>query len=416
MSPDVELAGYAELRGAGFLGVDGAPWSVQERLRPVFEAAVAERVNVEAVVEARWAQGRHNPSVINELLADSSLGPDLKGAGCDLSAPARYEEVSDYLSVERLRLDVNLPAVDLKIGRQAITWGSALVVHPTDPFPEVLALDPGKERAGVQAVRAEVPVGAHQVSALVAVGDDLSTFHADDTKFEDLPFTGAGRFTVRALEADWSAVAWGRPDGVWFGGADLRGTLGVGWWVEGGWHGAEEAPEVVVGIDYSFPVAEQLYVAAEYRYDGTGAEPEAYDWAARGGGITVPSSCAVFSAPATAEETNSAPRFTLGQHYAHGILNVRLTEELAVSTAAVVNLKDTTGILVPDVSYNLGTNAVIHLGAQVPFGEDGEFRPDPSELTASFGGLPPDKAVALADVIDGMLFDASINAWLRYSF
>lgn len=424
MSPDVDLAGYAEARGVLLVGVEDTPWSLTERVRPVLEASPAERVGVEVVVEGRLKQGRNDPDVLNHLLLESDLGPSIVGAGCDLSDEARYTEASDYLSVERLRLDLNLPKVDLKIGRQAITWGSSLVVHPTDPFPEVVALEPGKERQGINAVRAEVPIGVHQASALVALGDDLSPLYAEDTKFEDVPLTGAARFTLRALEADWSVVGWGRPDGLWFAGADLRGTLGVGWWVEGGWHGYEQAPEAVVGIDYSFPWLETVYVAAEYRYDGSGTAPEDYDWAAKGAGISTPTDCAVFDTTGTGTGTGATAsasepevsRFTLGRHFVHGVLNLRITEDIGLSTATLVNLEDGTGIVVPDLSVNLGTNAVVHLGAQVPYGSDGEFHPDPADLARSLGDLPGPMADALAEVVDGLLFDASVNAWLRYSF
>jgi hypothetical protein len=401
VTPAVEIEGYAEVRASGLIGVEGTPWTLVERARPSFSIPIGDRVTVEAVVEAAFSQGRDNTDEAAALILASDLGPLLEAGGCSYDPEPRYDEVSDYLSVERLHIDLNLAAVDLTIGRQALNWGSGLVFHPTDLYAEVVATEPWRERRGVNAVKAAVPIGDHQVMAVVAVDDDLSPLYAD--KIAAPAVSGAVKATFRAAGTDLSAVGHVGSNGDWFAGADLRGNLGVGWWVEGGWHGKAGAAEVVAGVDYSFDVLNLLYVAAEYRYDGTGALPEDYDFAARSTGASNPFDCA-FLPTAEAGE----PRATLGQHYVDGIVRLGLTEDIGVSAVAIVNLLDGTGYAVPDAYANVGSHATVHIGAQIPFGKDGEFRPADEDMSYTAGTYTAD--------LSGLVPDATVLGWVRYSF
>lgn len=117
MIGDFELGGYAELRGSWQLGVDGTPWEMVERVRPTFEIAPAERVTAEAVVEASFAQGRVATDEAATLLYASELGDLLESGGCSYTSAPRYDDVSDYLSVERLHVDFNTPVADVTVGR-----------------------------------------------------------------------------------------------------------------------------------------------------------------------------------------------------------------------------------------------------------------------------------------------------------
>jgi hypothetical protein len=413
MSPDVELGGYAEVRLNAPIGADGFPVAIVERVRPAFTAQPAERVSAEVVVEAALAQGRYDLDEAAQLLLDSEIKTGvLDPSGCVYDPAPRYSTASEVLSVERLHVDFNLPAVDLKIGRQGITWGSSLVTHPVDPFREVLATEPWKERSGVNAVRAEVPIQSHSLTALIAIGDDLSTFYEDEPVFEDMPLTGAARFTLRALSTDWSAVGYGKSDGTWLGGVDLRGTLGVGWWVEAGWHGGatethdEALPiEAVVGIDYSFPILNRFYLAAEYRYDGTGEDPDNYLWAGRTSSYDISFTGCAFSL-SSGEEVEV--RSSLGRHYVHGILQVAFTEEVSMTGVTLLNLQDQTGIVSLDSAYLLGDRWTLHAGAQIPYGEDGEYSPPASVTTLQVGDYSAD--------LSPLLFDVNALLWARYAF
>jgi hypothetical protein len=400
MTPDVEIEGYAEVRLTDQVGVEGVPWNLTERVRPRFQIPIGDRVTVETVVEGALTQGRDTTGEAAALLLDSELGTLLE-ENCTYTPESRYDQVSDYLSVERLHVDLNLAEADITIGRQAVNWGSGLVFHPTDLYAEVLANEPWRERKGVNSVKALVPIGDHQVTALVAVGDDLSPLW--DERPEALDVSAAIKTTIRAGGTDISAVAHVQSDGDWFAGADLRGNVEVGWWVEGGWHGDAAAAEVVAGVDYSFDVLQVLYVAAEYRYDGTGELPEDYDYTARGSGASMPFDCA-FLPTQSAEE----PRTTLGIHYVDAVVRLGVTEDINVSAVGLVNVLDGTGYALPTASANVGSHAVVNVGAQIPFGADGEFRPAKEDLTYAVADLEAD--------LSPLLPDATLLAWVRYSF
>lgn len=401
MSEYVALEGYAEVRASGQIGVEGVPWNLTERVRPRLSVPLAERMTFDMVVEGSLTQGRDATEEAANLVMDSELGPLLEAAGCAYSPEPRYDEVSDYLSVERLHVDLNLPEVDLTIGRQGLNWGSGLVFQPTDLFREVLATEPWRERRGVNAVKAAVPLGDHQVVAVLAVDDDLSPIW--DERPQELGVSAAIKPTFRVGSTALSPVMHARSDGDWFAGADLRGNLEVGWWIEGGWHGEAEAAEVVVGVDYSFDVLQLLYVAAEYRYDGTGVEPDAYDFSARANGVTSPFSCDFLPAPEATEA-----RTTLGVHYADAVVRLGVTEDVTVGGTVLVNLLDGTGYAVPSGTWNVGSRVAVNVAAQVPFGEDGEFRPTAADLTYTAGPYSAD--------LSGLFPDATLLGWVRYSF
>lgn len=413
---DAELGGYLEWRTSGQLGVTGDPLTFTERVRPSFEIAPVEgvlagRLKAETVIEASLTEGRDAGRELADTLTDSELGPLLSAAGCSYDPEPRYASIGDVLSVERLHVDFNLRAVDIKVGRQAVRWGSGLFFHPTDLYAEVLLTEPWREPKGINAVRASMPIGADDVTAVVALGDDLSPFFrvaqgtAESVPFEDLPLSAAVKGTARFTGVDVAAVGQARADGAWFVGGDVRGTLGVGYWAEGGWHGGGSADghaEVVAGADYSFPVLETLYLAAEYRYDGSGSAPGDYDYTSRVSGA-LPFDCAMMPSESTSE-----PRTTLGRHYLDGAVRLGLSRDVNVQAAALANLEDGTAVLIPGASVNASDRAVVSVSAQIPVGSGGEFRPAASDLTYTLGTASVD--------LSGLVPDATVTGWIRYSF
>ncbi|MSP55495.1 MAG: hypothetical protein EXR69_07830 [Myxococcales bacterium] len=418
---EAELGGYAELRAAGMFGVTGNPFVFAERVRPRFSVGPADgplagRLKAEVVVEAALTQGRDTGKELRDTIFASDIGELLTLANCAYAPEPLYATVADALSVERLHVDFNLKSVDLKVGRQAIRWGSGLAFHPTDLYAEVLVTEPWREPSGINAVKAAVPLGGSDVTAVVAIGDDLSTLYTvaqgrgNTVPLADVPLSAALRGTVRLGGVDVALIGQARSDQRWFAGGDLRGTLGVGYWAEGGWHGevhtdrldSDGYVEVLAGVDYSFPLLSMFYIAAEYRYDGSGSAPDEYDYTSRLSG-QLPFDCAMLSGVG-----ESATRITLGRHYIDGALRLGLTEEFSVQAAVLANLQDGTGYLIPSLGWTATDRIVINLGGQVPVGEDGEFKPAASSLSYTLGTASVD--------LSGLLPDATFTGWVRYSF
>lgn len=425
-TPEFEIGGYAEVRFAYEAGVSGVPWNLYERVRPSFKIAPAPRITAEAVVEGALVQGRDTTKESIDLLDASELGPLLGASGCSFTESTGYTQASDYLSVERLHVDFNLPALDLSVGRQALRWGSGLAFHPTDVYSESLLSEPWREPRGVNAVKATIPVGESQVVAALIMDDDLSGMYPaknESGTFEGVPASGAVRATVRALGTDFTGITTvSGDDGEWFGGWDLRGNLEVGWWVEGGYHSATKSVENVVGVDYSFDVLDSLYIGAEYRYDGSGADPGDYDFTQRLSGSSVTYDCPgadtedpqyTIDPDLTSVSSNGTARQTLGKHYVAGAIRLAVNRDITVTTSGLVNAADGSGLLIPDAQFNVGQRLALHLGGQIPFGKDGtEFNPSATDLSIHVTGPGTNATADLSSLVPA----ATIQAWARYSF
>jgi hypothetical protein len=87
---------------------------------------------------------------------------------------------------------------------------------------------------------------------------------------------------------------------------------------------------------------------------------------------------------------------------------VQFLDDWTVSGVVVVNAVDGTGIVVPDVAVKLGDRWAVHAGAQVPFGEEGEFVPPKENFDVTFGANTTNLA--------GFVPAAIVDTWVRYSF
>ena len=420
LSPRAEAqgaSGFVELRGTWQAGVSGRPWQLVERFRPRFEAKFGERLLLSTTIEAGLVQGATGQRALQDALADSSLQPILDLANCEWPEPENslfgISSASEYLAVDRLYLDWYHPKFDLRVGRQAVQWGSALFVNPTDPYPQVLVTQPWLPRAGVNSARITVPIGdLHQVQAIVGTDDTLTRFR------------GAVRGTVNVLQTDVSLIsAYRQESDELLAGLDIKGTLGVGFWVEAALHLRElfdaneelaVSEEVAVGIDYSFPVLEQFVVAAQYYRNGAGGRgPEDYDLTGRLNQGVQPPDCDtdIFGTEAAAPVDPFAPFFA-ARNYGLLSLQMGFTREVSLSAAALQNFDDGTGFAIPTVSVTPFGSVQMSLSAQIPYrlyGDGGEFSSRDEDLQLEVPGLEP------VD-LSGLVPDASIILWTRANF
>lgn len=393
-----EVQGFADLRLALSPGATGEVWQLIERVRPTFSAELMERVTFVATIEAALAQGRHTETEISRALEAAGLRSTLDAAGYDWpryeNEALRIDRSADYLDVDRLHLDLYLGPADLRVGRQALNWGSAQFFNPTDPFPEVLLAEPWRPRRGVNAVRAHVPFGElHDVSLVVATNDTLDALRA------------AGRVRVNWLGTDFALV------GAWRGdaesglvGLDLRGTLELGWWIEAAYHfGDTSYEELSAGVDYSFPVLERMTLLVQYYRNGAGS--------------TNPTLLEVLPIQlGEAPGRDPFAPFVRGRDYLLASTSVLAEPELMFSLAALQNLNDGTGFVLTTVSYNLLDWLDVACTAQVPYllwGDGGELRPRPEDLLVSID--VPSLGPRTVD-LRGLIPTASITFWSRANF
>lgn len=361
-----ELFGYAEVRGFWLDGVsdsDKVKYITMERLRPTFTQDIEDFPDTSLTITPQlyFQQGRNHPEI---------------------------EETDDYLTIERFYLDSYFEKFDLRIGRQAVNWGSAQIWNPTDLFREVFLTDYWAERAGINAAKVYVPLPENSSLTAVAATGDTS---GKDNRY-------GLKLGTTWKETDLAAVFMDDTVAdrlVW--GVDVRGQLKIGYWIEAAWLAPKDKDvdahlEAVVGADYSFPIKMGLVISAQYFHDGSGEKrKEDYDW--------------------MSVMTNT--RSGLAQDYASLMAMLTWNDELSFALMGISNLDDGTGIIIPYANLILPYDLQMNLGANLSAGpEGGEFRPG-------------DKAAKLTDdpflrlALNQYLPEVPDNVyymWLRWSF
>ncbi len=413
--------GFAEVRFAAQPGVEGRWWNLVERIRPRFQADLHERISISAEVELLFVQGRNPTLEIQNIFEESDFGPLLELA--EVQWPTKENEslwiddASELFSVERLYVDFYLPIMDIRIGRQALFWGSAMMLNPTNPFPEFLLNEPWRLRAGINSIRATIPVNEDvDFTAVIATNDTFTKVRAASRLRALLP--GLDVAVVAAYRGD-------DQDGLI--GVDLRGEFGVGWWIEGSMHLAQDDhfEEIAIGIDYSFPVLDGLIVMAQYYRNGAGAGPgdDPVPIAGRLASDLPPEVADVFAtdgadaAEAAAAEPKVCAPLLSGRDYVLLTVNQVFAPEVSLSVIALQNLSDGTGFVFPSLTVSPAGWLQFALNAQIPYriwGDGGEFKPDPDTLVVS-QEIGPFNQLYEAD-FSGLLPDATITFWARANF
>lgn len=419
-----DVQGFVEVRGSWTAGVAGPAWQIVERIRPTLELELHPRLTLSSTLEISALQGRTLTRSLEAVVDEATLDLDatvrqaIRDTLDDCLRPPGLDQpwraLGQHLQLDRLHLDVYLPGIDLRVGRQALQWGSGLLINPTDPMPEVLFTEPWRPRRGVNAVRATVPIGeVHQVQAVVSVDDRFRYVRA------------AARGTLNAGGADLSLVGAYRGDANnGLIGLDLRGAWAVGVWVEAALHlgaggyGEGVYEEFTVGLDYVAPVLERIVIAGQYYRTGrrstglpalTGALPLHGE------------DCAWAPDPADLPVTDPFASPLTGNDYLLLSVLAGLVPELSIGVVGLQNLGDGSGVVVPTVTTRPTEWLSIALSAQLPYqawGEGGEFRPTEDQLRGwlAASGVAGGALLALDPELGGLVPDASVALWARANF
>ncbi len=184
--------------------------------------------------------------------------------------------------IDRANVKLTLPFVDITVGRQAITFGKAYFWNPLDVFRSFGATDFDREyKAGVDALRADVPIGDFSGLTLVAQAG-LASASAQDrarqrwfrsslllrgfTTVEgwDIALQGGkihGAYQLGgALAGEWGPVEM-RAEVAYFRGLDSQAT-------PLGWLRTPRHMEAVFGVSRLF--SNGFFVSAEYLFNSVG--------------------------------------------------------------------------------------------------------------------------------------------------
>lgn len=276
-------------------------------------------------------------------------------------------------NLDRASVAFHTRQADITIGRQAIAWGSARAINPTDvlaPFP-FEALDT-EDRIGIDAVRAQIPLGT--LSEL-----DAGFIFGKGLKFANDAFYGRTKFNLR--KTDISLLFMGFRENALMGFDLARSIGGAGFWLESACvfpdafddelERSEAYFRISTGMDYSF--SQKTYSFVEYHFNGAGASL-AGDYAKS------------LANPAYTEGSD----YLLGRHYLIPGTSYQLTPLIALTGQALINMTDRSLYLTPQAEYNIASNLYIGAGAFIAIGR----RPSQSinstgpALRSEFGSYP----------------------------
>ena len=316
-------------------------------------------------------------------------GADIGGLATSATAPVRYRRDADYhwldedrldatLRLDRANLRFALPALDVTVGRQAVTFGKAHFWNPLDVF---FPFDPWSfdrdYKPGVDALRLDVPLGDFSGLTLLEV-----LGHGDA---DDLPYDSAVLMRVFTNQWDWDfALQGGKVYGGYHVGASTSGEVsidefGIEARAEAAYFAADNdglpsnaivlpsAFTGVAGLGHLFEP--DVLVSAEYLYNGMARRGlgDAFDLLGRG------------------IVTNAS------EHVAGVLVTYQLTALVTTSAATMISLSDSSVLLQPGVVYSAADDVELLAGALVAFGDRPVFDPGSSRLLrfeSEFGTYP----------------------------
>lgn len=383
--PDLEIGGYLKNFSTVFerslpVGSTRAehPWAISNRLRLTLAAKWPERLAWQAAYDL-------SPRFQHRDLADQgSAVIDLAGQGyrvadLDRQLEPDEDETSRHFvlrqNLDRLAATWSGARADVTIGRQAIAWGSAKIVNPTDVLaPYVFNELDTEERPGVDAVRLRLAIGAlGEVDAGVVLGKD---FDADRS-------AAFVRQRCYVRETDVNLMAMGFRDHLMLGFDVTRAVGGCGFWLEtayvdaGFFGGAEEARDQEyfrVSLGFDRQLTGQAYGLAEYHYNGPGK-----------------SRPADYLESLTTPAYRDAATYLLGRHYLALGLMQQATPLISLSGTVLGNAGDGSVSFSPVIEYNVAEDVYLSVGASIGLGPGPRARfgdPDLPEFRSEFGGYP----------------------------
>lgn len=277
--------------------------------------------------------------------------------------PAEGKVVSSFgvfHNLDRFFVTVKTDVMDIFIGRQAIAWGSARVLNPTDivaPFT-FNELDT-EERRGVDAVRVRIPLG--MMDEL-----DMGYIPGEDFKFENSAFYLRGKTYL--FKTDLSVVLMGFRENFMVGLDVTRSIGGAGFWCEAAYvvpdlFKKEDAPDKVnekdyfrasIGVDYNF--SGKFYSFFEYHFNSAGGgDPGDY--------------MGLFGRTAYTEGSV----YLMGKHYLNLGMTYQVTPLVPFTGLLLFNVNDGSLTFAPTIEYNIKEDIYIGVGAYLGIGKGPEI-------------------------------------------
>jgi hypothetical protein len=184
----------------------------------------------------------------------------------------------DTLYLDNVYIKINFGKFDLTAGKQQISLGTGYAWNPLDIFNLKQLLDPTYEQTGVNALRAEIPLGDRIMADLIfsprekwETSPQLFRFKAGLGSFDFTANVGRFQWEQEGLDpATFQPLVMKTGRRV-TGGSVVGQIREIGMWAEGTWNVLDEGndfAEYVIGLDHTFDF--QTYLLMEYYHNGSG--------------------------------------------------------------------------------------------------------------------------------------------------
>ena len=289
----------------------------------------------------------------------------------------QLENFGLFHNLDRLYVSIRLKSADVIIGRQAVAWGSARIINPTDiiaPFT-FNELDT-EERKGVDSIRVRIPLG--MMDEL-----DMGFVAGKDFEWQKSAFFMRGKFYL--LKTDISLLSMGFCEHLLVGADVARSIGGASFWLESAYvlpyffnkdkNGNEKNYfRSSAGIDYN--LNSKTYGYIEYHFNSAGKnQPKNYNdfyqsSAFRDGSV-----------------------YLAGKHYLGAGIVYQAAPLIPVTGFILYNLSDNSLTFAPQAEYNIAENIYLSGGAYISTGERPENIIDPqlgtiTRMHSEFGAYP----------------------------
>jgi hypothetical protein len=275
-----------------------------------------------------------------------------------------------YHRLDRLHLTYAPDWGTVRIGRQALTWGDGRIFNPMDLFdpfaPTAIQRD---YKTGEDMAHLQVPLSAGDVQMLFLPRRDPDS---GDLQEDQSSYAIKVHRPVGALEVDLMGARHYGDEVVGLGGS---GYLGEALWrvnatythVSGG-DASDDFLQLVANLDYAWIWGgKNVYGVVEGYYNQLGNSGD-YQSAVNDDLLV--------------ERLARGEMFTLGRYYLAGQLQVEVHPLAQVHTTAIVNLADPSGLLQPQLLWDVAENWQLIFGGQWHWGGQG----------TEFGGFSIDEA------------------------
>ena len=367
----VEIGGYIKSFAVGFdqPTVDGSStetggwlWAMNNRARANLGAVIAEwlmldvsydlslRIQDDEIFLSPPIEVFVQPPVYRFSDLDRLIWPRDPGQG---------DYVALLQNLDRLFFTITARQFDIYLGRQAIAWGSAKAVNPTDILAPFLYTDIDTEdRVGIDAVRIRVPLGP------------LGEFDTGYVAGEDFEWKYSAAFLrskFYALKTDFVLLAMAFRENALAGIDITRNIGGASTWCEAAYVWADAADgrtseseamdylRVSVGADYNFNVGTGLYGFFEYHYNGVGANDPA-DYLKN---VMTNTTAYVDGAV-----------YLLGRHYILPGVSYQLTPLTSLFIQTLISVTDGSFLLAPVIQHSVTENVYLSAGGYGAWGDN----------------------------------------------